>query len=276
NQISEAVLHESSDADSAKFVKMIHELDYINLIFGLITSPDTTDELRDNALWTAGLLAASDSVDIRKDTCSAAFSEMGRIAQLLFNEGGAWKCADYACRFGQRSAAYLVYTSIQAMFDSGDGEILDILWPTNDRTRCLAKNARADYYCALSRMFERVDEVPSELVRDFLSLSNVEVGEPIIRCLSVLCERNGLIRPEMYNEAFDMFLSLFEETTGNRGEIFWAISNLLCEPGAADIFTDHWALREIVSSAASSSNSSQKKKEALWALVSCSEFRFHR
>ena len=276
-EICDAVMTEQEEA-SRGLLQLIKVGDYVNLIFGLIVSRSSSDQLREVALWTAGLLAGSDLHDLRTPACAYAFAHMNTIHSLLFNEGGYWKKgAGAAAAAGPTAAAYLISNSVRFFFQTHHGDVFDFLKPTPARLYNMPKEAQNDYLWALSWMFESAESIPTHMVSTFLQYVDTTNVAPIINCLAALGERNDAIRQEHFSDLFHLIRRLYDQPSCENDKLFFVLSNLLCEPGASDQFTSQYALQEIVCDAAQSAVFSRTKLEALWVLsnwvVNCTDKR---
>lgn len=289
DEVCAAIMTEEQSSSQA-LLTLIVKHDYINLIVGLIGNHETTDEVRDSALWTTGLLMASDNNDIRVTTLIAVSPLTIQISNLLFNKEGAWKNDIYGMAYGCRSAAYLMQSIVRFGDEAVKADIADLLNPNMLTVFGLPPlNAQSDYFYALQNLFKSFNLPPRELVSAFLKVStHGEFPKSLIKelhpsilngaytaCVSTLCERDHFIHEDNYPYAFQLFEALIQEgSTKSLTEHLWALSNLLCEPGAADcllmrVYNGEDELLPAVMSLILDENTDKANttKEAIWVIA---------
>lgn len=262
DEIGNAIKNEEKE-ESQQLLSLIVKHDYINLIAGLITNQETTNEVRHAALWTTGLLLVSDDEAIRRTSFAAVSPLIGQIFALMFTKSR-----------NSESAAYLILSFARSITQFGDEAVQKqfaeyLLGPVSH----LSEYAQNDYFATLFQVFENYSAPPTALVAAYLN-SPVEALSPNIiqgtftRCLGMLCERNRFIRPDTYPDAFHLFEKLPNNWNYNT-ELLWVLSNLLCEPGAADCLAELTARGEshLLNDIDSDTDDPIITKNAIWAIA---------
>ncbi|NDE17870.1 hypothetical protein EBZ80_23385 [bacterium] len=297
DEIGEAIIQEDSADDAEALLNLVVKHNYIRQIFNIIGNiANTSDELRSAALWTAGLMLASDYDVIRYQAVTLTFKQFPAICNMLFDDAGCWKHPSYGALHGQRSAAFLVHnlmrnrnimrTSFGAAENTRLKEILrnrltenastiKKYFPCFESFKNLPPNAMSDYFWAVSLLLGYTDNLSVStflpLVHDLEDWMDVD-AKAVAACIGALSEKNGAITAENYADVMTWFKWLFENRAPLR-EVHWTLSNYVCEPGVADLFLRslgneedpfHQMIHDYVINA-----SEAQAENSLWVLANC-------
>lgn len=296
DEIGAAIIQEDR-ADAQALLDLVVKHDYVRQTFDIIGNiANTSDELRSAALWTAGLMLASDSDAIRCQAVTLAFKQFPAICGMLFVDEGYWKRPSYGTLHGQRSAAFLVHNLMRnrnimrASFGAAENSRLtEVLrerlsenariirnnFPRFREFKYLPPNAMSDYFGAVSLLLGYSDTLSVStflpLVHDLEDWMDVD-AKAVAACIGALCEKNGGITAENYADVMTWFKWLFEHRAPLR-EVHWALSNYVCEPGVADLFLRslgneedpfHQMIHDHVINAPE-----EQAENSLWVLANC-------
>lgn len=234
---------------------------FIPLIVGSIIHSNVS--VRNGALWAVANLLGADNETVRAATKNALAPKLMENVRDYVYRGptGTAECAAFLlfnyARFDDMSymEAYEIISCGYVMgLKLSGGVSTDLLW---------AANYAAEKYpvAGASRLVSLI----------YMSLGDPNVSKekvpPLLRLLGTTTSNNGLVHESLIGPLFTLLKGLLTRTsdTEMRAELFWILSNVLTEPGAADIFFQNKELIQMVIDAAICD--SNEGYEAIYALA---------
>lgn len=234
---------------------------FIPLIVGSIIHSNVS--VHNGALWAVANLLGADNEAVRAATKNALAPKlMENVRDYVYQgstdtaECAAFLLFNYA-RFDDMSymEAYEIISCGYVMGLKLDGEVSTyLLWAVN--------------YAA-----EKYPEAGAIRLAPliYMSLGDPNVSKEkvplLLRLLGTATSKGGLVHGSLIGPLFTLLKGLLTRTseTGRRAELFWILSNVLTEPGAADLFFQHKELIQITIDAAV--RDSNEGYEAIYALA---------
>jgi hypothetical protein len=275
NHITEAAMYDE-DVVNQSLLNIVQHNGFVELIGSIVVNTDASDELRDYAAWALSMLFTTSNKSLSSTADFTCISIQNRLIDMLV--GNTWHDAGYAASHGKRSVAYLLFNWVSNFTPTVDfsEQIMSIVCD-DAQFDMLPENCLSDFYSSLARVFDQYNKIDSNTVSAFLRRGverhvwrgRAKIAQQYFNALSNLCERDDIIKHNQYVNAFKVFDRLYSHVP--RRELFWALSNLLCEPGAADVFSNvGFVMRKHLYKTAriSARNSTTTKSglQAIWAL----------
>jgi len=260
DDICEAVHHEDQE-DSAMFLQMLVINNSIPVIAGLIDSTDR--RLSSGSLHLLGNLLAADTRNVAVATNQALLPFQARIFEHL---DGILPV--------QKMAAYLLYNWVRLFKNrSVDEQFLQRV--DDDFLYRAGTSARTDLlYATLSV----VDRFPAnratmmsllKLVPNTVNPSNMSV---LLDAIGSVAESNSQYREDDYSYMFYVFEGILDTVEAQENghvllkKALFALSNLVVDDGAADLFLDDSFMLKKVLSCMTAEHGRAVRGEATWVL----------
>jgi hypothetical protein len=255
----DAVTFETTNKDACKTVEIIATNDYIRIISRFIEAKES--EIVRLALMVLGNLTASENMKAANEALKVCSESLPTIFGSLHRTADVQEAAAYVIRaisianprmpgFAERLARHL---TVDSFFDS------------------VPKEARRDLVRALETI-----EVASHTeltIEQIVSLTGraTTLGDPVVvkNLLIVLGERlSGEVPDQICGHVYDVLrtILLSNPPAFVLPEAYWALSNLMVEPGMANVLVNDTGLLTVVMGAVKSSVA-RARAQALWVLV---------
>ncbi len=246
DRVTNAMMAED-ELENALFLQgVVHNAETMS---GLATAASQVADagLQDTALWAMGIMMVSDKANIR-----AAAYEVARDNPI--DAAKAVLTAADATVSMVRSAVYFVSGFLQGCSEEEARGLAVAVTDGAERWHGEARG-RTEWVGMLYKFAERFPNiVPISAVYQILMTSEADDFSNMLRALENVCTNTGrlgtaLTRPEV--------LALFERISQYldqdlrprvRRDTLFAISNLVCEPGWADLFMDTTCFRKVMNS----------------------------
>jgi hypothetical protein len=273
-----AVLDHISDAafdheHNSELIEILASHKFIDLIGSIMTSPHASDNLREQATWALAILLTASNDDLSDQVNEYCLDNMDVIMEMLV--GRTWSSMEFAVAQGQGSVAYLLNNWTLYYELSDCMKFLNIL---DQDITMLPDNCLVDYFAILTRIFYKDYPVSHKNVYMFLQIGTEKncwrhrskIARQYAEALGNLCFRDKTILPNNYENVFKCCIELHEHVS--RQEVYYILSNLLCEPGAADMFELYGAplrhrLYTTVRNSVKNGKMTNAAYQALWALA---------
>jgi len=273
-----AVLDHISEAaydheHNTELIEILASHNFVELIGSIMTSPHASDNLREQATWALAILLTASNDDLSDQVDEYCLDNMDVIMEMLI--GRTWTSMEFATAQGQSSVAYLLNNWTRYYELSDYVKFLNIL---DQDITMLSENSLADYFAILARIFYKDYPISAKNVHSFLQIGTEKncwrhrskIAQQYAHALGNLCFRDKAILPNNYMGAFKCCIALHKHV--GRQEVYYILSNLLCEPGAADMFELFGAplrrrLYTTIRNSVKAGKMTKAAYQALWALA---------